>query len=258
MSSAIALLTDFGDSDHYAGTMRGVILSIARNPVFATITNHVPRGDINEAAYQLWASYRYFPERTVFLCVVDPGVGSSRHGIIAEVDDYTFIAPDNGLLSYVLEDYEEADIHALENPDYQLTSPSRTFHGRDLFAPAAAYALKGVPGEEFGQPIQPRRLPGIAFEPHGTGGRGRVVSIDIFGNVITSLPGKLLEQHPQLSLHIKGHDIATIVSTFTELDEGAIGLLEGSSGLIEVVCNLGSAARDLNVDRGCEVQASFG
>src|SRR5437762_4125751 len=140
----IALLTDFGTRDHYAGTMKGVALGICPDATLIDITHDVPAHDVLAGALELAAAYKYFPAGTVFLVVVDPGVGSARRGIAAESGDFKFVAPDNGVLTAVLDEHPAKKIVELSERRYARPTVSRTFEGRDRFAPAAAWLAKGI------------------------------------------------------------------------------------------------------------------
>src|SRR4029450_8800791 len=144
MRPVIALLSDFGSRDHYAGTMKGVILNICPDPTLVDITHEVPPHDVMDGALQLIAAARYFPAGIVFLAVVDPGVGSSRRGIAAEAGDYRFVAPDNGVLTAALDEHPPKRVVELTERKYARPTVSRTFEGRDRFAPAAAWLPKGI------------------------------------------------------------------------------------------------------------------
>src|SRR5215472_13007586 len=148
----IALLTDFGLRDHYAGTMKGVALGICPEATLVDISHELPPHDVLAGALELAASYRYFPTGTVFLAVVDPGVGSSRRGIAADTGDYKWVAPDNGVLTLVLEETPPRKVVELTERRYARPSVSRTFEGRDRFAPAAAWLAKGVELSALGRP----------------------------------------------------------------------------------------------------------
>src|SRR6058998_3429222 len=140
----IALLTDFGTRDHYAGTMKGVALGICPDATLVDISHELPAHDVLAGALELAAAYRYFPAGTIFLVVVDPGVGSSRRGIAAESGDYRFVAPDNGVLTAVLAEHPAKRVVELTERKYARPTVSRTFEGRDRFAPAAAWLAKGI------------------------------------------------------------------------------------------------------------------
>src|SRR5579885_2832502 len=161
----VALLTDFGEGDGDVGVMKGVIAGITPDTLMIDITHDVAPQNVASAAWILACSYRYFPAGTVFVCVVDPGVGSSRGALAIHAGDWFFVGPDNGLFSYVL---NEQTIHAavlLSNPAYHLLQVSSTFHGRDVFSPVAAHIARGVPLAEVGATIDPTTLVRLNLEP---------------------------------------------------------------------------------------------
>src|SRR5205823_13592543 len=148
----IALLTDFGTRDHYAGTMKGVALGICPDATLVDISHDLPPHDVLGAALELAAAYKYFPAGTIFLVVVDPGVGSARRGIAAEAADYKFVAPDNGVLTAVFDEHPPKRVVELSERRYARPTVSRTFEGRDRFAPAAAWLAKGIELGALGRP----------------------------------------------------------------------------------------------------------
>ncbi len=266
MRTPIILLTDFGQQDPYAGAMKGVILQRVDVPL-VDLTHDIPPHDIRRAALTLWQSYRYFPRGSVFLVVVDPGVGTRRLPVLVETQGYRFVAPDNGVLTYVLDD--KARAWALVNPSFHLPEPSTTFHGRDIFAPAAAYAAMGVPGKAFG-PIVPtlQRIPLPRWRWGSAGLEGETLYADRFGNVVTSLgvlrrqtegdwaleswprPGKMYTLQPR-AVRLPRHDmLLPLVQTFADVPPDSAAALVGSSGLIEIVANGASAARMLDLQPG--------
>src|ERR687885_2586489 len=177
----IALLTDFGTRDHYAGTMKGVALGICPDVTLVDITHDLPAHDVLAGALELAASYKYFPAGTIFLVVVDPGVGSARRGIAAEAGDYKFVAPDNGVLTLALEEHAPKKVVELSERRYARATVSRTFEGRDRFAPAAAWLAKGVELTALGRPagtIQRADLPAPRIAPDAI--EGEVLRIDRF------------------------------------------------------------------------------
>src|SRR5476651_844729 len=149
----IALLTDFGTRDHYAGAMKGVALGICPDATLVDISHEVPPHDVLAGALELAACFRYFPAGTIFLVVVDPGVGSARRGIAADTGDYRFVAPDNGVLTAVLDEHPPKRVVALTERKYARPTVSRTFEGRDRFAPAAAWLAKGIQLPALGRPV---------------------------------------------------------------------------------------------------------
>src|SRR5207249_7366756 len=187
----IALLTDFGTRDHYAGTMKGVALGICPDATLVDISHEVPAHDVVGGALELAAAYRYLPAGTIFLVVVDPGVGSTRRGIAAEAGEYKFVAPDNGVLTVVLDEHPAKRVVELTERRYARPTVSRTFEGRARFAPAAAWLAKGVELSALGRPagsIQRLTLP----QPTATSEQltGEVLRVDRFGNLITNIDRK--------------------------------------------------------------------
>src|SRR5579864_171106 len=163
----IALLTDFGTRDHYAGTMKGVALGICPDATLVDITHDIAAHDVLAGALELAASYRYFPSGTIFLVVVDPGVGSARRGIAADAGEFKFVAPDNGVLTAVLDEHAPRRVVELSERRYARATVSRTFEGRDRFAPAAAWLAKGVELTALGRPaglIQRLEIPAPAID----------------------------------------------------------------------------------------------
>ncbi len=268
-TAPIALLTDFGNLDPYVGIMKSVIAGIAPGVPMIDISHEVPPGDIQRAAFVLWQAWPYLPEGTVCLCVVDPGVGTRRKPVLYESEHMAVIAPDNGLLTYVLK--EGTAVYELANPAFQLANPSHTFHGRDIFAPAAGHAALGVPGPEFGPRIsQPARfpLPRLDFVPGGA--NGQTLHADRFGNVLTSLgrlsrTGQGLRLDPWIPLgdsRFLGESLQVIfrgehlplADTFAGIPTGKVGALIGSTGLLEIVANGESAKEILDISPGEPVE----
>lgn len=255
----VVLLTDYGTSDAYVGILKGVLAQLAPGIPVIDLTHEVPPGDIRQAAFLLWQSKPYFPSGTIFLGVVDPGVGTSRQGILVRSGDYIFVGPDNGIFSYILEsDYQAWE---LRNPAYTLPNPGLTFHGRDIFAPAVAYSALGVAGEEFGPSLnQLVSLPPPRMEFTSQGSLyGEIMYIDHFGNLVTSL-GKFNRQKDILyfepwqsgveknqfsikntQVHIKGNIALPWARTFQDIPANQCAALVGSSGLLEIVAYQASA-----------------
>src|SRR5688500_15046072 len=198
MRPVIALLSDFGSRDHYAGTMKGVILNICPDATLVDITHDVPAHDVLDGALQLAAAARYFPAGTIFLAVVDPGVGSSRRGIAAEAGDYRFVAPDNGLLTGVFRDVPPRRVVELSERKFARATVSRTFEGRDRFAPAAGWLAKGTGLSSFGRAItdyQMLHIPEPRVDDHGV--TGEVLRVDRFGNLISNIDRRTFERFAQ-------------------------------------------------------------
>src|SRR5712691_3279742 len=191
----IALLTDFGSRDHYAGTMKGVALGICPDATLVDITHEVPPHDVMAGALELAACYRYFPAGTIFLVVVYPGVGSTRRGIAADAGEYKFVAPDNGVLTVVLDETPPRKVVELTERRYARPTISRTFEGRDRFAPAAAWLAKGAELSALGRAAGPVHRLDLA-PPHLEPDRiaGEVVRVDRFGNLVTNIDRRTFEK----------------------------------------------------------------
>src|SRR6186713_17994 len=191
----IGVLTDFGSRDHYAGAMKGVILGINPDVTLVDLSNDLPAHDIPFAAHELAATYKYFPSGPIFLVVVDPGVGSARRGLAAEAGEWRFVAPDNGVLTGVFQEASPKKVVELTERRYARPTVSRTFEGRDRFAPAAAWLAKGTQLPAFGRTItdfQILDLPRPQLE--ATTLRGVTVRIDRFGNLVTNIDRKSCEK----------------------------------------------------------------
>ncbi|HEY4034691.1 MAG TPA: SAM-dependent chlorinase/fluorinase [Ktedonobacteraceae bacterium] len=195
LPTVFALLTDFGLHDNYVGVLKGVILSITPQAHLIDITHNVPPQDITAGAWVLGTSYRYFPPGTIYVCVVDPGVGSVRRPIAVCAGDWFFVGPDNGLLSYVLTEQTIYEAVVLSNPAYHLPQVSKTFQGRDIFAPVAAHLARGIALRDLGAPLDPSslRLLGLKHASRQEGRiEGHMVYIDYFGNLITNIPASMV------------------------------------------------------------------
>jgi len=261
----IALLTDFGVRDHYAGTMKGVALGICPDATLVDISHDVPPHDVLAGALELAASYRYFPSGAVFLVVVDPGVGSSRHGIAAEAGDYKFVAPDNGVLSVVFDETPPKRVVELSERRYARPTVSRTFEGRDRFAPAAAWLAKGIELTALGRPItsvQRLDLP----KPQVTADTiaGEVIRVDRFGNLITNIDRKTFEKIAgrQGPLEIRvgtgptSKVISKVVSSYADAAPGELCALFGGSDHLEIAASGASAATELGLGRSAPVHVA--
>ena len=259
----IALLTDFGSRDHYAGTMKGIALGICAEATLVDITHEVPPHDVVAGAIELAACYRYFPAGTIFLVVVDPGVGSSRRGIAAEAGEYKFVAPDNGVLTIVFDEVTPKRMVELTERRYARPTVSRTFEGRDRFAPAAAWLAKGIELSALGRPagaVQRLDVPQPQIEP----GRlvGEVLRVDRFGNLITNIDRKAFDQVAPssatgiLDVHVGPHQIGKVVSTYADAAVGELCALFGSSEHLEIAASGASAATVLGLGRGTPVHVA--
>lgn len=252
MGAIITLLTDFGLADGYAGIMHGVILGINPAATVVDLTHEVPPQDVRSGAYVLATSYRYFPSGTIHTVVVDPGVGSERAAIALRGSGQLFVAPDNGVLSYVLAEGYEAAIR-LSEPRYWLPHPSHTFHGRDIFAPVAAHLSLGVPLEALGEPIrQPMQfaIPRPLLRSDGVW-VAHIIHIDRFGNLVTDL--RPTPEARISAAEVKGRRIRAVVDTYAAVPPGALGILIGSAGYLEIAVRNGNAQRELGANVGDEV-----
>jgi len=257
MRPVIALLTDFGTGDHYAGTMKGVILGICPDATLVDITHDIPPHDVTAGALELAASYKYFPAGTIFVAVVDPGVGSARRGLAADTGDYRFVAPDNGVLTLVLRESPAKKIVELTERRYARPTVSRTFEGRDRFAPAAAWLAKGVPLEALGPAVMdPQRITLSRPEIRDTSIEAHVIHVDRFGNLITDLSATVLQRFvgsDRVRIEVGGTSIDRISGTYSDVAAGDICAVIGSTDAMEIACRDGSAASRLGVGRGAIV-----
>jgi len=268
--TTMVFMSDFGTVDPYVGIMKGVIAQFAPHAKCIDLTHEIPPGDIQRAAIFLWQSRTYFPKNAIFLCVVDPGVGTSRRAIIVNTDAQWYVGPDNGIFSFVIN--ENSQIWAIDSKLITST-PSFTFHGRDIFAPAACFLARGRHPDEFGYRIANINLlsnPKLEFSPNKYI-LGEILYEDRFGNLITSLGLFLWANHnilqfnswlpiePKAQTILDIHHIRVllpnkselpIVHTFGELDFGSCGCLIGSSGMLEIVANQSRASQLLGLKRG--------
>lgn len=252
----IALLTDFGLRDHYVGTMKGVMLGICPEASLVDISHEVAPQDVVGAALELSAAYPYFPSGTIFLVVVDPAVGSTRRAIAVEAGGYRFVAPDNGVLSVVLERSPLSGAVELTASEYARSTISKTFEGRDRFAPAAAWLATGVPLTALGGPA-PSLVRIELPSPRATeaGIDGAVLRVDRFGNLITNIDRATLQKlSGVVTVQIGSHVIPRIVATYAEAQPGELCALVGSSDHLEIAVNGGSAAATVGQGRGAIVQ----
>lgn len=248
----ITLTTDFGVTDHYAGTMKGVILSRCPAAEIVDICHSVPAYSIWSGAYNIQQAAPYFPTETIHLVIIDPGVGTDRKAIAVKAFDQVFIAPDNGVLTLVLSKCESYEAREITDQRLMLPSPATTFHGRDIFAPAGAAILCGeVPFSEVGPMIDSPNLL-TPIEPQLTSPghwEGRILSVDHFGNMITNFPSRDFESQP-FRLTLGWVEISTRYTTFAQAPDGALFCYAGSSGYLELAINRQSAAASLRAHAG--------
>jgi S-adenosylmethionine hydrolase len=257
----ITLLTDFGTDDGYVAQMKGVMLGIAPEVTIVDVTHAVPPQDVRRAALILDEVVEAFPPGTVHVVVVDPGVGSARALVGAEAADQRFLAPDNGVLSCVFARHPPRRIHRLTAERFRRTPVSSTFHGRDLFAPAAASLSRGTDLSEFGPSLAATDLVNLAIPRPRRAGRtwiGEVIAVDRFGNLITNLTAAELAegaaQPVAARVTIGTATIEGVSRFYAERGPGELLGLIGSSGRLEVAVNGGSAAQRLGLGVGAAVQ----
>ena len=253
----IALLTDFGTRDHYAGTMKGVALGICPDATLVDITHDIPPHDVMAGALELAAAYRFFPAGTIFVAVVDPGVGSARRGFAADTGDYRFVAPDNGVLTQVFRETPAKKMVELTERRYARPTVSRTFEGRDRFAPAAAWLAKGIQLAALGRPISDVQRLDIPLPEEAPGAvRGVVLRVDRFGNLVTNIDRKTVERLGQggaIAIDAAGQRVERLVATYAELPADGVGALFGSTDHLELAAPSSSAAERLGLGRGAKV-----
>ena len=257
--TVITLTTDFGTGDHEAGVLKGVIWKIAPNVQIADLSHDITPHDILEAALLLWRTARYFPDGSIHVAVIDPGVGTSRRGIAARLGSQYFVGPDNGLLSLLMSrverNNEEFSIVHLDQPKYWLPDVSNVFHGRDIFAPIAAHLASGIPLSSLGTSINdPVRIEIPLPTRISNGWLGQVIHIDHFGNLTTNLNVSHLKPMKEVMIKIKGEQIAGLVSTFGERPAGTLVALLDSSGLLAISLVNGNAAQVLTAGVGDEIE----
>lgn len=253
----VTLMTDFGTDDVYVGVMKGVIAAIAPRARAIDLTHAIPPFAVVQAAFRLKQAYPYFPEGTIHVTVVDPGVGSSRRAVAMESDGHVFIAPDNGLLSPIEREHGRTQLVALTNDAFFRKPVSATFHGRDIFAPVAAHIANGVALSELGPPLDALELLACPRAVLGDNGivRGEVLWADRFGNLVTNIPGTLLSGRRVVAVRVGDKTIDGLSATFTDVAEGALLATIGSFGMLEIALRRGSAAGELAAGPGTVVQA---
>jgi S-adenosylmethionine hydrolase len=258
----IVVLTDFGWKDGYAGILKGVIWNIAPGAEIADLTNEIAPQDVRQGALTLGRAVSYFPPGTIFLAVVDPGVGTSRRPIAAHIGDHFYVAPDNGLLTLPIQDAarkaQAVEVVHLNRPQFWLPVISNVFHGRDIFAPVAAHLANGVPLADLGEHIQDPvclKMPVPVRIQHGW--RGEIVHIDSFGNLATNLRGEHLQGRGQVEVHIGQEQIRGMVHAYGEGALGQLVTLIDSSGALAISAVNSSAENYLSAHLGDPVEVWF-
>ena len=255
-ASIITLLTDFGDRDWFVASMKGVILSINPQAMIVDLTHHITSHDVQDGAYAWKSCYRYFPDGTIHVAVVDPGVGSDRRPLIAKSSRYFFCAPDNGLLTHVFEQEDGLEVREIENKQYRLEAEGPTFDGRDVFAPAAAWLTKQQPFASYGRVVSDAHRFTV-MQPHWEQSAlvGEVVYVDVFGNLITNVSLRHVKEvrevtkRPNPLIRLAGHSIDGLVRCYAEGDQGSPRALMNSDGQLEIFCKERSASLLLKAGR---------
>ena len=260
----ITFTTDFGTTDHFVGTMRGVIVSINPKVQMFDICNTVQSYDVLDGALTIAHSYRYFPADTIHLVIVDPGVGTSRRPILVTTEKHMFIAPDNGVLSLVYEQEERISVRHITAEHYFLQPTSNTFHGRDIFAAVAGWLSKGVETRKFGDEVTDYvrfGSPKVKKVDDKTL-KGVVLKVDRFGNLVTNfrpedVPQLFMENPPEFRITVGKGELKRIRKTFGEGATGEIFGVLGSMGYLEIVANRSAAANLLQATKGSDVVLTF-
>ncbi len=253
-TKCIALLSDFGTFDPFVAAMKGVLLSKAPGLSIIDITHQIPPQDIKTAAFYLMAAMPYMPKHTLFLAVVDPTVGTGRGIIWARTENYQFISPDNGLISWVEQKEKIKEARFISNSSLFMESISSTFHGRDIMAPVAAAIAKGLPEKKIGPVFSEyRRFPFPQPEKAGNRITGQVIAIDHFGNVITNIKRSYL--NARAVFNISDRMLKGIKLTYASVPEGEAMALMGSFGFLEFSVRNGSFALAFEVKIGSPVEA---
>ena len=257
----ITLTTDFGDADYFVPAMKGAIYSTYREVDVLDITHQVPPHDVYAAAFTLLCCYRDFPRWTIHVAVVDPGVGSSRRPILVMTDDYYFVGPDNGIFSYVYQRETVNRVVHLTEQHYFRSQVSATFHGRDVFAPIAAYVAKQVDWRKMGVEISDYMKFNTPTPVVSAGQiKGHVIHVDRFGNLITNITANELPEErvkAGVRCRVGKHDAPRLLTHFAEAAANELFAYFGSAGFLELAVSRQNAARMVEARRGMEVEVLF-
>ncbi len=263
-ASIITLLTDFGTKDHFVASMKGVILNINPQAQIIDLSHEITPFNVQEAAYVLKACYRYYPEGTVHVAVVDPGVGSSRRPLLVTTSRYFFVAPDNGLLSPIYEEETEVEVRQITARFFRLKAEGSTFDGRDLFAPAAAWLTLGHQAGSYGEVIRDFvRVPLPVAQGTRSSIAGQIVQVDRFGNLISNITAQQIREvqkaksRSSLSIRIASVTIAGLAGSYNDGAHDEPHALINSNGQLEIFIKEGNAADWLKVGRGERVEVVF-
>lgn len=277
MRPVIAILTDFGMRDPFVAVMKGVMRRLCPNAEFIDMTHEIEAQNVRQAAFSLLTSWRWFPSSSIFLCIVDPGVGSERRPLVASAGGCHFVAPDNGLLSWTLAETPADGIISADKGSWHLEELSHTFHGRDIFAPLAAHLACGVGLDDLGSSVPTiQQLPEPRLEVRSDRLCAEILHVDRFGNLVTSMgdcrwraDGNLLLsprfgsaapcglQSNKLRIDLGGREVKGVCKTYSDVAVGETLACVGSSGFLEVGINQGNAAQALGLDVGDSVTVSW-
>ena len=261
----VTLTTDFGTADYYVGAIKGVILEVCPEAEVLDLCHDCLPYDILDAAFTIGQSYKYYPLRTVHIVVVDPGVGSVRRPLLVSGDRHFFLAPDNGVLSFIYPEQEKLSVYHITGDHYFHQPVSNTFHARDVFAAVAGWVARGTELRQFGDPVEdyikltipkPQALNEKSW-------KGVVLKVDRFGNVITNIaaadcPALFAQPAPPIKIAAGGKEVSKLVANYSQGGQGELVALVGSSGYLEIATNRGGAARLLGLSRGGEVTLQLG
>ena len=258
----ISLTTDFGIRNGFVGVLKGVIYGIAPDARIVDVSHTIAAQDIHEGAFALWRAYSFFPAGSIHVYVVDPGVGTKRRSLAAQIGGHYFVGPDNGLLTPIIEDAERdrarIEFVELDVPEYFLPKVSRTFHGRDIFSPVAAHLANGVPLSELGTSFaDPVRMQMSRPVKTADGFTAHVTVIDIFGNVTTDLPASALQGRSDVLFRLRGAEVDGLVESYGHRAAGDLVALIDSEDFIELAVVNGNAAQKLNARIGDMVDVVF-
>ncbi len=247
----ITLTTDFGLSDPYVAAMKGVILSIESDAEIVDVSHDIPPQDVDRAAYVIRGAYPFFPKGTIHVVVVDPGVGTERMILAVKTRDCVFLAPNNGVLKYIFDTHPEAGVFCATRPEYFRETVSRTFHGRDIFAPLAGHLAKGVPVEKLGRPFEDYERGTVAsavrLEDRIV---GEVIAFDRYGNAITNIPAEWLADADRVRVLVKGLVLESLSRSYLDVPAGELLAILGGADALELSVNRGSARDKLELSLG--------
>jgi hypothetical protein len=258
----ITLTTDFGVRDGFVGTLKGIIYGIAPQVKIVDISHSIAPQDVREGAFTLRRAAPFFPAGTVHVYVVDPGVGTQRRPLAARLGEHIFVGPDNGMLTPLIEEAERSktaiEFVRLDNPKYWLPNVSRTFHGRDIFAPVAAHLVNGVSlralGSLFKDPVRMELPRPVKTE---NGWSAHVTMIDVFGNLATDLPASAFGDRTDIRVRVRGAEVAGITESYGHKQPGELIALVDSEGYLEIALVNGSAAQKLGANAGDTVEVVY-